>query len=199
MSVTGDGLDAELRRLVADGAIDLATDRALRAYGPELVGWLCAISANEADAYDAFSWMSEELWKSLRRYQGGCSMRAWCYMLARQGAARMRARPQHRHEEPVSSVSSILHTAAQVWSTTRREEVRNEHIYSEIRQTLDNDDQALLVLRVDRDLSWRDIAIVLLGDETSDDELVRKAAALRKQFERVKIHLRGLVSQRLAE
>ncbi len=198
MSVA-DTVDAELRELVRLGEIDRATDRALRAYGPELVGWLCAISANEADAYDAFSWMSEELWKSLRRYQGGCSMRAWCYMLARQGAARVHARTQQRVEDPVSSLSSIMHTAGQVWSTTRREQTRNEVIYTEIRETLDPEDQMLLVLRVDRDLSWREIAIVILGDATSEDELTRKAAALRKQFERVKIYLRGLASQRLAD
>ncbi|MEJ7600081.1 MAG: hypothetical protein WKG01_19390 [Kofleriaceae bacterium] len=192
-------LDTELRALVAEGAIDRATDRALRAYGPEIVGWLCAISTTEADAYDAYSWMSEELWKSLRRYRGDCSMRAWCYMLARQGAARVRARPQLRHEEPVSSLSSIAPTAAHVWSTTRREQHRNEAIYSEIRQSLDADDQTLLVLRVDRDLSWRDIAIVMLGDTTSAEELARRAATLRKQFERVKLHLRGLASQRLSE
>ncbi|HEY5936996.1 MAG TPA: hypothetical protein VIU61_20240 [Kofleriaceae bacterium] len=198
MPVT-DTLDAELRELVKLGSIDRATDRALRAYGPELIGWLCAISANEADAYDAFSWMSEELWKSLRRYQGGCSMRAWCYMLARQGAARVRTRTLQRVEEPISSLSSIVQTAGQIWSTTRREQTRNEVIYSEIRQSLDAEDQMLLVLRVDRDLSWREIAIVMLGDTTSEDELTRKAAALRKQFERMKVYLRGLASARLAE
>lgn len=192
-------LDSELRELVKLGEIDRATDRALRAYGPELIGWLCAISTNEADAYDAFSWMSEELWKSLRRYQGGCSMRAWCYMLARQGAARVHARTQQRVEEPVSSLSSIVHTAGQIWSTTRREQTRNEVIYSEIRESLDAEDQMLLVLRVDRDLSWRDIAIVILGDTTTEEELARKAAALRKQFERVKVYLRGLASERLAD
>lgn len=198
MSVA-DALDTELRELVKQGEIDRATDRALRAYGPELIGWLCAISPNEADAYDAFSWMSEELWKSLRRYQGGCSMRAWCYMLARQGAARVRTRQGQRVEEPISSLSSIVQTAGQIWSTTRREQTRNEVIYTEIRQSLDAEDQMLLVLRVDRDLSWREIAIVMLGDATSDDELTRKAAALRKQFERMKDYLRGLASERLAD
>lgn len=198
MSVT-DALDTELRELVKQGEIDRATDRALRAYGPELIGWLCAISPNEADAYDAFSWMSEELWKSLRRYQGGCSMRAWCYMLARQGAARVRTRQGQRVEDPISSLSSIVQTAGQIWSTTRREQTRNEVIYTEIRQSLDAEDQMLLVLRVDRDLSWREIAIVMLGDTTSEDELTRKAAALRKQFERMKDYLRGLASARLAE
>ena len=199
MSVTTGALDAELRELVKQGEIDRATDRALRAYGPELIGWLCAISASEADAYDAFSWMSEELWKSLRRYQGGCSLRAWCYMLARQGAARVRARQAQRIEDAVSSLSSILQTAGQIWSTTRREQTRNEIIYTEIRQTLDAEDQMLLVLRVDRDLSWREIAIIILGDATGEDELTRKAATLRKQFERVKAHLRDLASERLAD
>jgi RNA polymerase sigma-70 factor (ECF subfamily) len=195
-ATSGAALDTELRAMVADGAFDRATEGAIRAYGGELIRWLCSILPSEADAHDAFSWLSEELWRSLRRYEGGCSIRAWCYMLANQGASRVRARPQHRHEELVSSVSSI---AADVWSTTARERDRKDAIYVELRNSLDAEDQMLLVLRVDRDLSWREIAIVMLGDAVPDEEVVRKAAALRKQFERVKHHLRGLAEKRLAE
>jgi hypothetical protein len=55
---------------------------------------------------------------------------------------------------------------------------------TEIRRQLDEDDQTLLVLRVDRDLAWRDIAIVFLGEAADADAITRKAAMLRKQFER---------------
>src|SRR5512146_221841 len=85
--------ERELRALLASGDIDRATEEPLRTYGPELIGWLCSILPNEADAHDAFSRTSEELWKSLRRYDGRCSLRTWCYMLARHAAARIRGRP----------------------------------------------------------------------------------------------------------
>ena len=63
-----------------------------------------------------------------------------------------------------------------------------------LREHLDPDDQALLVLRVDKDLPWRDISLVFLGPESSEAELVRQAALLRKRFERVKTKLRALMA-----
>jgi RNA polymerase sigma-70 factor (ECF subfamily) len=194
-----DPRDSEIRALVARGEIDRATERALRVYGPELIGWLSAILASESDAYDAFSRLSEKLWKSLRGFDGRCSVRTWCYMLARQAASTVRAQPFRRHEALVTSVPSVVHAVTRVWNTTRRDELLADDVYAQIRRELDEDDQALLVLRVDRDLAWHDIALVMLGEGAGDDELARKAAALRKQFERIKQQLRGLAAERLRE
>jgi RNA polymerase sigma-70 factor (ECF subfamily) len=63
-----------------------------------------------------------------------------------------------------------------------------------LRDRLTPDDQAILVLRVDRDLPWRDIARIMAdeGESLTEPELVRRAAALRKRFERIKDELRAL-------
>jgi RNA polymerase sigma-70 factor (ECF subfamily) len=167
-----------------------ATEQAIRTYGPELVSWLVAVLRNEADAHDAFSWLSVELWKSMGRYDGRCSMRTWCYMLARHAAARVRGRKSAKHELLVSSIPSVAHAVTHVWNTTQHRERRERDSYTELREQLAEDDQTLLVLRVDRGLPWRDIAHVLLGEDASDAELAKKAATLRKQFERVKQQLR---------
>ncbi|MGN6107017.1 MAG: sigma-70 family RNA polymerase sigma factor, partial [Kofleriaceae bacterium] len=63
-----------------------------------------------------------------------------------------------------------------------------------LRDQLEPDDRTLLILRVDRDLQWREIAQVLLGDQADAAELDRHAATLRKRFERVKQRLRELAS-----
>jgi RNA polymerase sigma-70 factor (ECF subfamily) len=190
--------DRELRAIVAGGDIDRATDLTIRAYGPELIGWLCSTFSSEADAHEAFSRMSEELWRSLARFDGRCTLRTWCYMLARHAAFHVRARPRHQHETLRSHIPSVLGAVTHVLNTARgAEHVQN--VYAEIRKSLDEDDQTLLVLRVDRDLAWRDIAIVLLGEDADSDDLTRKAAALRKQFERVKERLRELAAERLGD
>jgi RNA polymerase sigma-70 factor (ECF subfamily) len=195
----GEQVDDDVRAQLAAGDRDRATELALRAYGGELIAWLCSIFPGESDAHDAFSSLSEELWRSLTRYDGRCSVRTWCYMLARQAAGRVRAAPDRKREELVSSVPSIAHAVTHVWNTTRVQAQREQDVYAKIRGELDEDDQALLVLRVDRDLSWRDIAMVMLGDAAREDELTRKAAALRKQFERVKDQLRELAAVHLRE
>ena len=55
-------------------------------------------------------------------------------------------------------------------------------------------DQMLLILRVDRNLSWRDIAIVMEEDvlRQDDGEVKKVETRLRKRFERVKEKLKGM-------
>lgn len=194
-----DPRDDELRALIATEDFDRATDETLRLYGPELIGWLCSIFPAEADAHDAFSRMSEELWRSFRRFDGRCSVRTWCYMLARHAASHVRSRPGSQREVLVSQIPSVVHAVTHVWSTTDRRDARAADIYAEIRRQLDDDDQLLLVLRVDRNLAWRDIAQVTLDEDASEDDVSRKAATLRKQFERVKEQLRELAAKHLGE
>jgi RNA polymerase sigma-70 factor (ECF subfamily) len=190
--------ETELRALLDGGATDAATTLALETYGAELVGWLTSI-LGEADAHEAFSIVGEELWRSLPRFDGRCSLRTWCYMLARAATSRVLARPARRHEQLVSQIPSVAHAVTRVWSTTLRASSRERDVYARIRDELDDEDRTLLVLRVDKDLAWRDIALVLLGAETSDDEVTREAAALRKQFERVKERLRELAAKHMRE
>ena len=188
--------DRELRALIASGAIDRATEIAIKTYGPELLGWLGSIIRNDADAQDAFSRTSEELWKSLHRYDGRCSIRTWCYMLARHAVAYVRSRPRHEREVLVSSVPSVLGAVTHVLNTTKLGAAHAQDVYAQIRAELDEDDQTLLVLRVDRGLSWRDLALAMTGDtELSDEAASREAARLRKAFERVKAELRRLAER----
>ena len=197
--LTTDPFDRKMRELIDAGEIDRATEDAIRAYGPELIGWLRAILPTEADAHDAFSRMSEELWKSLTRFDSRCSMRTWCYMLARHAASRVRSAPRRQHEVLVSQIPSLVHAVTHVWNTTRRIDAETRDVYAEIRLALDEEDQTLLVLRVDRNLAWRDIAYVVLGEDADDDEVTKRAASLRKQFERVKARLRELAAERLGD
>lgn len=190
--------EVELRVLLdraTPEAIASATTLALTSYGPELVGWLCA-TLGETDAHDAFSILAEELWKSLPRFDGRCSARTWCYMLARAAVVRVLSPAMRRREQLVSHIPSVAQAAAHVWTTTAQRQQRQQSIYAQIRSELDDDDQLLLVLRVDRDLAWSDIALVMLGETASADEVARKAATLRKQFERVKQRLRELAAEK---
>jgi len=178
-------------------APDTAPDvtQALRAHGAEIFGWLLASLATEAEATDAFSLFGEELWRSLHRHQGRCSLRTWCFMLARHCAARVREARRAGRAVPLSQ-APLDHVAAEVREATLdylRTDVKQR--VRTLRDQLSPDDQALLVLRVDKDLGWRDIALVLRGpdaEELAPAELTRHAAALRKRFERVKARLREL-------
>jgi RNA polymerase sigma-70 factor (ECF subfamily) len=183
-------LEAELQALIAARTIDTATERAVRGWGPEIYGWLVGVLHDEVEATDAFSVFADQLWRSLGRYDGRCSTRTWCYMLARHAAARVRGARAKGDRVPLSQapVSAI---AAQVRATTALHlRTSSKNNLSALRAQLEPDDQILLVLRVDRDLGWREIAQILLGEDADAAACDRHAAALRKRFERVKAQLR---------
>ncbi|HET9990137.1 MAG TPA: sigma factor, partial [Kofleriaceae bacterium] len=90
-------MDAELRALHAEGALDRVATMALDAYGPELYGFLVHTMGNEADAAEVFGEFGENLWKALPAFAFRCSVRTWLYVLARHGAARFRRSPWQRN------------------------------------------------------------------------------------------------------
>jgi RNA polymerase sigma-70 factor (ECF subfamily) len=178
-----------MRAACAAGDIDRATTDALRRYGPELLGFLVGIHGDYDAAGDAFAMFSEKLWQSMPRFEWKCSLRTWCYRLVRNAAIDLH-RGERRGRVGLSSAPEVLELAARVRTETLsvlRSETRTA--LERLRDELPEDDRALLVLRVDRDLDWRDIALVL--DASEDEEsLKREAARLRKRFQLVKERLR---------
>jgi RNA polymerase sigma-70 factor, ECF subfamily len=202
-SEQGSAVDRELRRLWDDGRYDELVTEILKHYGPELFGYLVALARTEADATDAFSLLSEDLWRGIPSFRWNASVRTWSYVLAR-NALRRTVRPAHRRAGwiPLSEAPEVYEIAEHVRTRTceyLRTEVKDE--IAELRRTLEPDDQHLLVLRVGRKMHWNDIARVMSeAHDAEGDELAREAARLRKRFERAKrtlarlAHERGLTS-----
>jgi RNA polymerase sigma-70 factor, ECF subfamily len=191
--------EVAIRQLLAHQDWNGATDAVLRMYGSEIIGWLSDALRNDADAHDAFSRTAEQLWRSLQSFDGRCSMRTWMYLLARHAVHYIRNQAKFRREQLVSHVPSVAHAVTHIWNTTRRAAVHHTNVYAEIREQLDEDDRLLLVLRVDRNLTWRDIAHVIVGEDATTEQLEQKAATLRKQFERVKVLLRDMAAAKIAK
>jgi RNA polymerase sigma-70 factor (ECF subfamily) len=138
-----------------------------------------------------FSQACEDLWAGLPRFEGRSSLRTWFYVLARHAAARYRRSPHRRPGRRVA-ISDVTDVAEGVRSRTLphlRTEVKNR--FAAIRDALPEEDRALLVLRVDRNMSWNEIARVLYPDDQSDEALTKAAARLRKRFQFVKEEIRA--------
>lgn len=174
---------------VAAGDLDEATALTLRLYGGELLGFLHAISRGPQHADDAWSILSTAIWRSLPGFAGRSSLRSWLYVLARRAVVRA-VRGERRDQLPLSQASAVDRLAAEIRATSLPHLAPVRDRFAELRAQLDPDDQVLLVLRVDRELPWRDIADVMAGD--GDDDRDKLAAALRKRFERVKARIREL-------
>lgn len=169
---------------------------ALKAFGPEILGYFVAMTKNEADAADAFSLFCEDVWRGLPRFRWASTFRTWAYTVARHALSRMVRDPERRRPKvPLSESPELQELAVAVRSTTLlhlRTEVKSR--VAALREQLDPDDRTLLILRIDRKLAWQDIARIMAeGDEEpSAAEVAKISAALRKRFERVKERLRKL-------
>ena len=118
-------------------------------------------------------------------------MRTWFYRLARAAAVRFRRSPGNRPDRRVR-LSQVSDAVEQVRSRSLvhlRSEVKDG--FRRLREQLDADEQQLLLLRVDRDLGWAEIAEIL-EDDADPKAIARASARLRQQFHSLKQRLREL-------
>lgn len=188
---TRDELELQIRRLCDARDFDGATSAALRGYGPEVMEFLIAFHRSEDHASEVFSLFAEGVWRSIKGFLWTSSLRTWAYVIARRASLRYRRKARRRaaHEAPLPEGSELSAIEQQVRTETLdflRTERRNRLL--QLRESLLPEDQALLLLRVDRRLAWQDLARVLHdGDaELEGDALKREAARLRKRFQLVK-------------
>lgn len=162
------------------GDLKTAATVALQGYGPQVLGYLTAILKDEDDARDVFSQFAEDLWKGLPGFRGECSLRAWAFKLAWHAAARFARDPYRKRGRPIRT-TEVSRLAASVRSATSfRPGGRGERMLR-LRDALPPEEQTLLILRVDKELPWDEVAHVL----SAEGEPVA-TAALRKRYERLK-------------
>ena len=191
--------EQRIRTAFDAGDLQTAASAALRAYSAEIFNFLAARLRARSDAEDVYSMFAEDLWNGLPSFAWRCSMRTWMFTLARNAAARYASAPQRRMANNVrlSCPGVISELVEHIRCTTevhQRTDAKDR--FRALREKLDSEDQLLLVLRVDRNLAWRDLAMAMRGDTDLDEEtLSREAARLRKAFERIKATLKRLVKE----
>jgi RNA polymerase sigma-70 factor (ECF subfamily) len=180
-------IERRLDALRRDGDLRGAATEAIESYGPEVLGWLFVTCRSRVEAEEAFLSSSEELWRSMVSFRGDCSVRTWMYLLARRALQHHRARASEKIERnrPLSEASAVADRVRSRTAPWQRTEVKER--FAALRDELSEDDRGLLVLRVDKGLSWQEIARVLASD---DDDPQRFAARLRKRYQAIKERLR---------
>jgi RNA polymerase sigma-70 factor, ECF subfamily len=191
-----EGLEHAIRDSLERGG-HVAAELAIRGYGAEIFGFLRALHRDEEDAAEVFARFSERLVGNLPTFRGESSFRTWAYTLARHASLNYRrdVGRRQRRQRPLpegSKLSAIVEQPRSETASYLRTERRSR--FAALRASLPAEDQELLVLRVDRGLSWNDLARVL-RDEASpltEDELRRDSARLRKRFQLLKTRLLAL-------
>ncbi|MEM9071827.1 MAG: sigma-70 family RNA polymerase sigma factor [Myxococcota bacterium] len=189
-----DAFQREVQRHLDAGALSEAATLAVERLGPEVLGFMWSLTRDPDLASESFSVFCEDLWRGLPSFRGEASFRTWAYTLARHAALRVQRDPYRQRRVGIDDHPVLSDLIARVRTSTLeflKSEVREA--VGRLRERLKPDEQTLLVLRVDRKMSFQDIAVVMSGGPLTEGERKKRAALLRKRFERVKAKLQALV------
>jgi RNA polymerase sigma-70 factor (ECF subfamily) len=178
-------LEARIEAALVASDLRAAATLAIEGYGPEVLGFLVVLLRDEDDAREVFAQACQDLWVGLPGFERRATMRTWMYTLARHAAARLLRSAHRRRKVGLSEVSDLVARVRTATASYARSEAKAG--LAAIRDALDEDDRTLLVLRVDRNMAWNEIATIMLGDE----DVTRAAARLRKRYQHLKEELRA--------
>ena len=172
------------------GDLEEAVRLGLERYQVEVYSFLCARLRSEADAHEVYGQLCEDVWRGIAAFAWRASFRTWLYTLARHAALKLeQARAsRERRQAPISQVSDPVALERSRTRPYQRTDVKDR--FAELRASLSPEEQTLLVLRIDRDLSWDEVARIMFdGDDPDDDSLRRHATNLRQRFRKLKLQL----------
>jgi len=192
-----DDVEARVLSLLPSGDAGGAAEAAILGYGPAVHRYLCTLLDGD-EALEVYSQWAEDLWRGLPGFRRECRLRAWVFKVAWHAAARFHRDPYRARRErlPSSAASRLAASvaASSVLPGGRREQLRR------LRAALPPEDREIVALRIDRELSWDEIAFVLSrgegagagdgeggeGGDAATPARVVTAVALRKRYERLK-------------
>jgi RNA polymerase sigma-70 factor (ECF subfamily) len=188
--------ERRVRALVHGGDVATAVQAVVDGYGSEIYGVICTMVRNEADAADVFSIFTENMWRGFPSFAWDSTLRTWAFTIARNAARRSfrQSRAAPRDQELNAAALNVIQQVRTRTRTWQRTEAKDW--FARTRENLPEDDQLLLVLRVDKGLEWDELARVFGGNPSADATLIkREAARLRKRFQLLKDKLAELARQ----
>ena len=189
--------EEDLRRAWEASDYRTVTTLAIMRYGKGIHSVMADRLRSEADAWDVFSLFAEALWRGLPGFQWRSTLRAWAYRIARNATVRWAMASERKPGRNLPMEGSVAEAIVRLRSSTLvhfKTEVKTE--IRRLREELPEPDQVLLILRVDKELEWDEVATALVDDDLPADELRRESARLRKRFQEVIKKLRKLAHER---
>ena len=192
----------QLERLLKDLAEGRAHDMpemeelitsALEIYGDSIRDRLKGRYKDVQLAEEVFSHFTIRLIECIDKFQAIGSLHAWLRTVADNVANdydRKRKRNREQADETLDMTAGAslwsTRTATKPWKrTTAKDKL------SEVRNQLSADEQRLLVLRVDRRLSWNDVANAWTPAPGNEEEIKKLAGTLKKRFSRLQDKLKN--------
>jgi RNA polymerase sigma-70 factor, ECF subfamily len=191
-------VENQIREAFDSGNLDAAATLFIQRFGGEIFGFLVGRIGDAVAGAEVFSEFTEDFWLGLPAFKWRTTIRSWAYTLARNAFYR-HLNAKRKHTQNVCSMNnSVFQLEAEKLRTATLNHLKTEikSKMREIRERLPQDDQTLIILRIDQKMSWNELAVILSGegDEMSDADKKRWAARLRKRFQTLKTRLKEMAT-----
>ncbi len=197
LDVDGHRTEQAIREAWEQGDHRTAVTLILDAYGRETLGYLRATSRT-ALAEDIYAQAALDLWEGIADFRWRCTARTFFFSVARHALARhhklsTRARKREHSFAQLAWLDEAVGLETRTPTPAHlRSEVKAR--VRELRERLSRDDQTLLILRIDRKMSFKDLVYVMSDTEISNaEDMAMFAARLRKRFQSAKQRLRAMM------
>jgi DNA-directed RNA polymerase specialized sigma24 family protein len=140
-------------------------------HGPELFGFLVAVVDDVEGAAVVYADVSRRVATELETFRWRYPLRTWLYAVARRELRERRLRRRLPPQPPANVDDGRVAASAPCAPSTGA--------IAAIRRALSEEEREILILRVDRQLDWLELAITTLGDGVPADSLATMARFLR--------------------
>ena len=168
--------------------------RVLQGHGLEVQRVMSAFLREDVRVQDAYSiFCGERLLKGLPGFRGEGQLWMWLYRMARNSCLQLLKAPAGR-EVPVSDSQFPDQAQPERSQTPPWQQAAMKERFRTLRERLQPQERMLLALRLDQQLSWREVAQQMARPQgpLTEEALNRRATTLRQQFQRAKARLHAL-------
>ncbi len=177
-------VEVSLRALINARDLERAASVALRAYGSEILGYLTNVMNDPVAASEVFSQFAEDFWRGLASFEPRAKVRTWAFYIARAARARYYKDPYRKRRKRLLTKELellLVATTNAYFASQTSPEDRVERV----RQQLTPNDREIITLRVDREMTWDEVALVT----------GLTPATARKRFQRAKDRIRKILNE----
>lgn len=170
--------NADIRARLDGGDLTAAATLLIERFGPSVLKYFRLIFRDESDSADAFSLFQEHLWRGLSTFRGESSFRTWVFRVACNAATDVRKQAWRRRRRRLTAdvANELVDDALEPPCHLRELHT----LLQRLQRYLSESEQTLLIMRVEHELRWAEIARILSRDGHELD-----ATTVIKRFDRV--------------
>jgi RNA polymerase sigma-70 factor, ECF subfamily len=166
-------VDRTVRAALEAGDVAGAVAETIKFYGREIFGFVTAAAAERRVGRDAYARFVAALLQELPRFAWSCELRTFAYFLAR----------RELRKEYSGAGTAPLVVSVEIERGLHASRGRPQRsVVAAVRRCLGPEDRELLVLRIDRGLGWREIALTSLGEHATERDIAAESEQLHQRF-----------------